>query len=258
MDFQIISIPMLIIGSAYFFAGFIDSVCGGGGLITIPALLAAGIPASLVTGTNQAIGTPGSFTSAYTYYKNKKINFKAAAITIPFCIAGSWIGSKVNMLIPERFLQILMVALIPILLVVIMAKKDIGKECLIDSLSSSHVAAASIFIGLVIGFYQGFYGPAGGTLFIIAFVFLLKLDFISASGTTRFVVSFSSITATINYAINGRVLWIVSIAAMIFYIIGTYLGAKYAIKKGSKGVRPVMFFVIALLFIKVLTDFLAA
>lgn len=254
MDFQLFSLAGLLICAVYYFAGFIDSVCGGGGLLTVPALMAIGIPAYLITGTNQASTIPGSFTAVYTYTKSGKYHLKSALITIPFALFGSLMGAKLNMLLNERYLQIFMLAMIPFLAIIMLLKKDIGEQCHIETLPPVRVAVCAAGIGLVLGCYQGFYGPGGGTFFLLAYAFILKLDLLRANGNTKIVISCSSLISTLTYALSGRIIWAIALAAMVFYMIGSYTGAKFAIKNGSKGIRPIMFFIIIILMVKVIYD----
>ena len=254
MNFQLLSLQGFVICAAYFFAGFIDAVCGGGGLITVPALMAIGIPAYFITGTNQASTVPGSFAAVYTYGKSGKYHLRSAAITIPFALIGSFAGAKLNMLIPERYLMFFMLAMVPLLAVFMLVKKDVGAKSHIETLSPRRIAVVSACIGLTLGTYQGFYGPGGGTFFLLAYALFLKLDLLKANGNTRIVVSFSSIVSSITYALAGRIVWPIAFAAMLLYMLGSYTGARFAIRRGSTGIRPLMFFVIVVLMGKVIYD----
>ena len=254
MEFHLISIPALLISAAYFFAGFIDAVCGGGGLVTVPALLAVGIPPHLLMGTNQASTITGSLCALYTYAKNKKIHLFSALISLPFAIVGAYLGSDLNMLIPEKSLQIIMLAMVPILAVVLLLKKDLGMENHIDELSRRKVMTYSILLGLFLGMYQGFYGPGSGMLALFAFSYFLKMDMLHANGNIKLVVTASCLMASINYAMSGNIIIKIVILATIFNTLGSRFGVKYALAKGSKGIRPMMFLVIAGLMAKIIVD----
>lgn len=254
MNFQLLSLQGFVVCAAYYFAGFIDAVCGGGGLITVPALMAIGIPAGFITGTNQASTVPGSFAAVYTYGKSGKYHLRSAATTIPFALIGSFAGAKLNMLIPERYLMFFMLAMVPLLAVFMLVKKDVGAKSHIETLSPRRIAVVSACIGLTLGTYQGFYGPGGGTFFLLAYALFLKLDLLKANGNTRIVVSFSSIVSSITYALAGRIVWPIAFAAMLLYMLGSYTGARFAIRRGSNGIRPLMFFVIVVLMGKVIYD----
>ena len=254
MDFHFFSISGLLVSAVYFFAGFIDSVCGGGGLVTVPALIAIGIPAHMISGTNQASTIIGSFSALHLYIRNKKLHLFSALCALPFSTIGAYFGSNLNMILPEKSLQIIMLALVPILAVILVFKKDFGGDNHIDELSKRQITVRAVIIGFLLGLYQGFYGPGSGMLALFAFVFLLKLDMLRSNGTIKFVISASCIIASINYALSGMIIMKIVILATIFNTVGSRLGVKYALARGSKGIRPIMFMVIAGLMVKIVMD----
>ncbi len=254
MNFQILSFTGLVVCCTYFIAGFIDSVCGGGGLITVPALMAVGVPTHMVMGTNQSSIILGGFVSFFTYLKSKKIYFLSAIAALPLSMVGSYFGAELNMLMPEKYLQYIMLGLVPVIAVFMIVKKDIGTTMEIETLSKPRIVLVSCLAGLAIGLYQGFYGPGSGMFSMFCFSVFLKLDLLHANGNTKFVVMFSTIVASLNYALSGNVILKIVILATIFNMIGSYCGAKYAIKKGTKGIRPIMFVIIAGLMVKIVMD----
>ncbi len=254
MSFDIISLQSLFCCLAFFFAGVVDSITGGGGLITIPALLAAGIPVHYITGTNQCAAWLGSGVAAYKYLKSGNVHLRSALITLPFAIVGSYIGAKLNLMVPDQYLKIFMLVTVPIIAVFVFANKKLGEDDRADEQTIGSVVLWSAVIGLVIGGYQGFYGPGAGVFFMLAYASLLKLNLIRATGNTRFVVAIASITSVLAYALSGTVIWSLAIAANVFYILGSYLGASLAIKNGAKIIRPILFCVVALLIVKLVVD----
>ena len=256
MNFNLFSMQSVLCCLAFFFAGIIDSVCGGGGLITIPTMLAVGIPVHFITGTNQCSAWVGTGVAAYDYLKSGNIHIKSALITLPFSMLGSFLGAKLNLMVPDQHLRIFMVASIPFISIFIFANKKLGQEDRVEDRSDLSIAIWSAVIGFVLGAYQGFYGPGGGLLFMLAYAAFLKLSLVRATGNTRFVVAISSIMSVLTYAFSGTVIWNLALAATVFNIIGSHLGATIAIKNGVKVIRPMMFFVIILLFAKLITDML--
>ena len=256
MSVNLISMQSLLCCLAFFFAGIIDAVCGGGGLITIPTMLAVGIPVHFITGTNQCSAWLGSGVAAYDYMKSGNFHLKSALITLPFSMFGSFLGAKLNLLVPEQHLKIFMIISIPLISVFIFTNKKLGETDRIDEKSNRSILLWSAVIGFVIGGYQGFYGPGGGLFFMLAYAAFLKLNLVRATGNTRFVVAISSITSVLTYAASGTVIWNLALAATVFYIVGSHLGATIAIKKGAKVIRPMMFCVIILLFAKLVSDLL--
>ena len=256
MSVNLISVQSLLCCLAFFFAGIIDAVCGGGGLITIPTMLAVGIPVHFITGTNQCSAWLGSGVAAYDYIKSGNFHLKSALITLPFSMLGAFLGAKLNLLLPEQYLKIFMIISVPIIAIFIFTNKKLGETDRIDEKSNRSILLWSAVIGFVIGGYQGFYGPGGGLFFMLAYAAFLKLNLVRATGNTRFVVAISSITSVLTYAASGTVIWNLALAATVFYIVGSHLGATIAIKKGAKVIRPMMFCVIILLFAKLVSDLL--
>ena len=257
MSIDLISIQGLSCCLAFFFAGIVDSITGGGGLITIPVLLAVGIPVHYITGTNQCSTWIGTGVAAYKYVRSGNIHLKSAFITLPFAIIGAYIGAKLNLMVPDYYLKIFMLVTVPILAVFVFANKKLGEEDHVDEKSTLTIAIWSAIIGFVLGGYQGFYGPGVGMFFMLAYAALLKLNLVKATGNTRFVLAIASATSVFTYAASNAVILNLAIAATVFNIAGSYLGATLAIKNGAKIVRPIMFCVVALLIVKLIADTVA-
>lgn len=239
---------------AFFFAGIVDSITGGGGLITIPAMLAAGIPVHYITGTNQCSAWIGTGVAAYDYVRSGNIHFKSAIVTLPFSVVGSFIGARLNLIVPEQYLKIFMLFSVPVIAVIMFLDRKLGDEDHTDEIPSDAMVFRSAIIGLVLGAYQGFYGPGSGLFFMLAYAAFLKLSLVRSTGNTRFVIAISSITSVLTYAVSGTVIWNLAAAATVFNILGSHIGAKLAINNGAKIIRPIMFAVIALLIVKLISD----
>ena len=251
-EFHLLSLTGAVLMLVFFLAGFVDAVCGGGGLLTVPAMLVFGIPTGLITGTNQCATIIGNFTAMGRYIKSRNVIYRAALITAPFAIVGALLGSRLNLLVPESYLQLFMLAMIPVLAAVMLLKRDVGSENRMDTLSAGAVALRAAMIGLVLGTYQGFYGPGAGMLFGLAYMLLMRTDCLSATATTRFVIAFASVSAGLSYALSDAVIWPLAASACLLNILGSYAGAGFAIRFGSRIIRPMMLVVIALLFLRIL------
>lgn len=254
MTFQLLSFQGAILCATFFIAGIIDAVCGGGGLLTLPMFMAVGFPAHFVAGTNQCSILCGGATSLVRFAKGGHIHWRSALPVVPFTIIGALLGSKLNILLPEEWLEVVMVLLVPIVAVVVLFKHDFGAENHIDSLSIKRRLLASLFIGLVIGTYQGFYGAGSGTFFLLGFAVLMKLDLTTASGNTKVVAFCSAVTSAVTYAVSGNVFWEAAIAATVFNIVGSYVGAGLALKRGAKFIRPMFLVVLGLLFVRLVVS----
>lgn len=255
MNIELISLQTLLCCLAFFFAGIVDSITGGGGLITIPAMLAVGIPVRFITGTNQCSAWIGSGVAAFKYMRSGNIHLKSALITLPFAVVGSYLGARLNLIVPVRYLKVFMLVTVPVIAVFLFANKNLGDEDHVDEKSELSIAFWSAVIGLVLGGYQGFYGPGAGLFFMLAYAAFLKLNLVKATGNTRFVIAVASIISVSTYASSGTVLWGLAMAATVFNIAGSWLGAALAIKKGAEIIRPIMICVMVLLIIKLIFDF---
>ena len=253
MEFSILSLQGLVLGVTFFFSGIIDAVCGGGGLLSMPMYMAVGFPAHYVTGTNQCSIFFGGVTSLLRYMKAKRIHWPTALITGPLAIFGAFLGAKLNLVLPERILEIVMVLLIPVAAAVILMKRDFGSENRVAEISSGRKLFGALFIGLVVGAYQGFYGAGSGAFFMLGFCLLHKLDLTMASGNTKFVAVCANISSAATFALSGMVVWPAVLLATVFNVAGSYIGAGLAMKKGAKVIRPMFLFVLALLFVRLLT-----
>ena len=254
MSVDLFSLQALLCCLAFFFAGIVDSITGGGGLITIPVMLATGIPVHYITGTNQCSAWIGSGVASYKFVRSGNIHLRSVFITLPFAIIGSYIGARLNLIVPDRYLKVFMLVTIPIIAVFIFSNKQLGEEDHSDEQSTMAIVLWSVFIGLVLGGYQGFYGPGSGLFFMLAYAACLKLDLVKATGNTRFVIAIASIASVFAYASSGNVLWNLSIILNVFYIIGSYLGAVLVIRNGARIIRPIMICVVGLLIIKIVFD----
>ncbi len=239
-----------VIAGAFFLAGIIDAVSGGGGLLTLPTFLLMGFPAHLVAGTNQCSCCVGSLISLGRFAKSGRIYWKTAAIAAPVSLLGSILGARLNLMIPERYLQIVMLILLPIAAVVLLLNRNFGLENHADELTCRQRVAVALFIGLVWGAYTGFYGAGGGTFILLSFALLNKLDLVTASGNTKVCSSVASLTAALTYAISGAVVWQVVLPAALLNILGNYIGAGLALHKGAKVIRPMFIVVLLMLLVR--------
>ena len=249
----------LIVCPLIFLGGFVDSVAGGGGLITLPAYLMAGLPAHLAMGTNKVVNAIGTGTAAFRYLKSGKVRVRPAVISAAGALAGSAVGTRVALLIPEDILKVLMLVALPVVAVVLTVKKDFGKEgnAAAQSYSLRYEAAASALIGLVIGCYDGLVGPGTGTFMIMAFSMALSMDLITASGCSKIGNLASNVASAAVFLLNGKVFWALAVPAAVCNALGGYCGARYAIRGGSKKIRGMIFVVLGLMFVKMLWDLLA-
>lgn len=234
-----------------FLAAFVDSIAGGGGLISMPVLLMAGLPAHLALGTNKFAGAFGCFSSAYKYSKSGKTNIELLKKLIPFTILGCLLGVKCVLSISENILNILVFLMILIVALYTYLKKDLGKEDKFENLSKENIKKG-IIMAFALGFYDGFFGPGTGTFLTFAFIKIYGFDFLHASANTKILNFTSNFTALILFMFSGQILYKVAIFYAISMILGGYIGAKVAINKGSQLIKPIFLFMAVAVAIKLL------
>ena len=242
----------LFLLAASFFAGFIDSIAGGGGLIQLPALL-IGLPKSEtaeVLGTNKLSAVFGTTTAAALYRKQIKPDPKILiAMGLP-AFLGSAGGAVLASKIPTSSMRPMVLVLLIIVAVYTWFKPDLGKFENLRHLPKRRVQIAAI-AGVVIGFYDGIFGPGTGSFLMLILVASLGYAFITASAIAKVVNVATNVGAIIVFGINGAVLWQIGIILGIANITGAVIGARLAIKGGSTLVRKVFLLVTVALIVKV-------
>lgn len=254
MDFGIGTI--VFICTLSFIAGFIDSIAGGGGLISLPAYLSAGFPAHLAIGTNKLSSTAGTFAALLRFIKSGKIDWPAALSAVCGALPGSFLGARLTVIVSEIYLKYLLIIILPIIAFFVIKNKGFGKLENTVGHSKLAIMLISFLIGLALGVYDGFFGPGTGSFLILAFTGLIGYNLATASGNTKVVNLASNAGALVSFILMGKVVYAVGIPAAVTGILGNWLGSGLAIKNGAKIIRPVFITVIALLFVKIIYDML--
>jgi uncharacterized membrane protein YfcA len=242
---------ILIVCPLIFLAGFIDSIAGGGGLISLPAYLAAGLPPHFALGTNKFSSTFGTFFSTIRFLKSRQMHLKSAAISAVGTLAGSFGGAKLALMFDEKALRYCMLVLLPAMTTVILFKRNFGEKDKTSVMSDRALILLSLLSGLIIGAYDGFFGPGTGTLLIFIYTGVIGFNFVTASGNTKLVNLSSNVAALLTFLINHRVAFMIGIPAAFFGIFGNWLGSGLAIRGGVKIIRPVFICILTILFIKI-------
>ena len=244
----------MIVCPLVFLGGLIDAVAGGGGLITLPAYLIAGLPAHLASGTNKCGNAFGTFLSTGRFLKRGDVHMSSALAGAAGALVGAWVGARLNLIMPEQMLYYIMLAVVPVMALFLLFKRDFGQEDRSGELSRGQLMAMAVGIGLVIGGYDGFFGPGAGTFLMLAFTGLCRFDLLTASGNTKVANSASNLASLVTCALAGRVGWAGGIPAALCGIAGNYVGSGLALKGGAKVIRPMFFVVLLLLLIRLIYD----
>ncbi|WP_236232411.1 TSUP family transporter [Pseudomonas tohonis] len=241
LDFAVDPVTLLVLAAVAFIAGFIDAIAGGGGLLTIPALLTAGLPPHLVLGTNKLCATFGSATASYTFYRRKLFEpakWRGALIATAL---GAAIGAVIAHWLPAHWLNQMLPAVV----------FGCGLYLLFGKVpDAQHAVDAPIPRrrqwpqGLGLGFYDGIAGPGTGAFWTVSSLLLYPLDLVRASGVARTMNFVSNGVALAVFVIGGQVAWLLGISMGIALMAGAFLGARTAISGGAKFIRPVFICVV--------------
>jgi len=243
---------ILLICGGVFLASFMDAIGGGGGIISVPTYLLAGLPTHFALGTNKLSSCIGTAASTYRYIKNGYVNWPLAVPSVILALIGAHFGTTLQLMVSEKYLQYMLLFVLPAVAFIIFKQKKLPEEQGdINPWLQRAIVWGSSFI---IGAYDGFYGPGTGTFLLLIFCNLAKMDVRTASGNMKLVNLASNVGAIITSLMAGKVLVGIGLIAAIFSITGHYLGAGLTIKNGSKIVRPVILIVLALLTVKVLAE----
>ena len=221
-----------------FIAAFIDSVAGGGGLISVPAFLMFGLPPHLALGTNKLAATTSSLTASIKFIFSGKINFSLIKYIIPFTFIGAVVGVKTVLLIDQSFLNGIVMILILLVGVYTLFSKNIGIKSTFKKPTSTKMIIGFIF-GFVLGFYDGFFGPGTGSFLIFGFIGIFGFDFIEANCNAKILNFTSNIASLITFALSKSIDYKVGLICALFMVFGSLLGAKMALKQGVKVIKPV-------------------
>lgn len=248
---------LLIVCPLVFFAGFVDSIAGGGGIISLPAYYAAGLSPRMALGTNKFAASCGTSVATFRFMKQGKVNYPLAAAAVVMALIGAFFGAQLAQVIDENVLRGVLVIALPVITVFVLRNKKFSKDGFEVPLPLPRALCVSGLAGLVIGCYDGFFGPGTGTFLIIIFNTVLGLDILTSSGNAKIINLASNVSSLVSFILGGYVLYKLAIPAAIFGIMGNYVGAGMALKKGMRMIRPVMVLVMGLLLCKVVVDLIS-
>jgi len=244
----------LIILPLIFFAGLVDAIAGGGGLISLPAYIVAGLPPHIALANNKMSSCFGTLFSTARYFKHGMIDVRVAITGATFALIGSNLGTLAVLRLDPFFLNYLLVVLIPVITVFTFVNKKLGQSNASHEICMTRKVILSAIAGFVIGFYDGFFGPGTGAFLILFFTLILKYDFTIANGNTKVINLASNIASLATFILNGKVIFLIGIPAAIAGIAGNLVGSKIVVNKGNKIIKPIFLCVCIMLFVKVVWD----
>ena len=250
MEIEIWQILLLL--CAAFISGFIDAIAGGGGLITVPSLLAVGIPPHMALATNKLQSTFGSSTAAFFFYKKGFFKFLEVALGLIFTFIGAILGAISVLFINANFLNFIVPFLLALILIYTIFAPNLGEK---QTNAKMKKSVFYLIFGLGLGFYDGFFGPGTGSFWTFAIIGLLGLAMKSAIAQTKAFNFASNLASLVVFIFSGQILWIVGLSMGVFQIIGSFVGAKFVIKKDVKLIRAFYLFMVTMILFSVVYKF---
>lgn len=250
-----LSIEMfLIVCPLIFLAGLVDSIAGGGGLISLPAYILAGLPTHHAIGTNKLSSAFGATVSSIRFCRNKFVDWGVAIPSIILSLIGSTLGANLSLHLSESIMKRVLILVLPVVAFYVLRSRSLKEDTTGKPVSRRRVYLIACLASFIIGGYDGFYGPGTGSFLILIYTGLARMDIKKSAGNTKLVNLASNIAALVTYLTGGKVVILLGAVAALFSIAGSYLGSGLAIKNGHKVIRPIILVVLALLFVKVLTE----
>ena len=235
------------------FAGFVDSAAGGGGLISLPAYLFAGLPPHYTYATNKFSAACGTTFATASFFKSGAMNVKVGVLAAIGSFAGSALGAHIVLLLSDEMLRTMMFIIL-MAAVIILWQRNLPDENRDDGTLDLKKILLALAIGLGIGLYDGVMGPGTGTFAIIAFTTLMGFDLRTANGNAKVLNLASNYASLVTYLSSGLVVFSIGIPCAISGIVGNLLGSHFALKNGAKFIRPMMLVVLVLLLGKIVSD----
>lgn len=236
---------------AGFVAAFVDSIAGGGGLISVPAYQLAGLPPLMVLGTNKFSASCASFTSSLKYIRSGKGDKKLLKFAVPFTLLGASMGVLTVKNIDERILSGIIVVMVMIIGVYSLFSRSIGVKEKLKPFTFKRILLL-IILAISLGFYDGFFGPGTGSFLIFGLIHILGYEFTKASANARVMNFTSNIASLILFALSGNINYRYGIPVAICSIIGARLGTSVALKNGAKIIKPIFVSMSLLISLKLL------
>lgn len=246
----------LIVCPFVFLSGFVDAIAGGGGLISLPAYFISGLPTHFALGTNKLSAMLGTALTTYKYARLGYIDVRRAFFCILCAFVGSSIGAKLALLVPDREFKIALLFVLPLTALYLLKSRNFGNE-INKNFSETVIVSLCAIVSLLVGIYDGIYGPGTGTFLLIGFCTFANCSLKNANGLAKAVNLATNVAAFTVFCINDAVVFSLGLIAGIFSILGNYVGAKFFEKRGDIGTKPIMVFVILIFIIKICYDLIA-
>ena len=240
----------LIVCPLLFLAGFLDAIGGGGGLISLPAYLLAGLPVHSAIATNKLSGSCGTTLATVKFIRRGLVNWRLAIPTVFAAVAGSALGAKTSMAVEEGVMENLLLLVLPCAAFIVLRSRAFREEG--GLLLNRRTWVTALVSAAVVGFYDGFYGPGTGTFLIIAFTAFAGFPLKRANAHAKVINLTTNLTSLGVFLTGGQVVFALGLTGAVCNMAGNFLGAELALKQGAKLTRPVILVVLVLLALKIM------
>ena len=241
----------LIVCPMLFLTGLVDAI-GGGGLISLPAYLLAGLPIHQAIATNKLSSACGTTLATLRFIREGLVNWVLAVPTIVCAMAGSSLGASLSLLVSEGFMEKILFVVLPVVACVVLNPRLFHDNPPHKLVLNKKLWITAVLSSFLVGMYDGFYGPGTGTFLIIAFTVFAGLDIRTSNAHAKVINLTTNITSLVIFLRSGQTVIALGLLGAVCNMAGNYVGAGLALTKGSKITRPVIVLVLGLLFLKVL------
>lgn len=235
MELELLTLVLLAV--AALLAGFIDAIAGGGGLITVPALLATGMSPTMALATNKLQSCFGSFSATFYYLRRGLIDWR----TMKWAVVCTFIGSMLGTLLVQRIDASLLQKILPFLLAAFalyfLFSPRVGDE---DRQRRLGIIPFALLVGTGVGFYDGFFGPGTGSFFALGFIALAGFNMARATAHTKLLNFTSNFASLLFFMLGGQVVWVVGLSMALGQFVGARLGSKMVVSKGTRIIKPML------------------
>ncbi|MCC8357306.1 MAG: sulfite exporter TauE/SafE family protein [Oscillospiraceae bacterium] len=252
---DVTALQFIIICPLIFLAGFVDAVAGGGGLISLPAYMIAGLPVHMAIGTNKLSSGMETALATWRFARNGYIVWKQAALCVICALLGSSAGAHLALLLSDEYFKIIMLIILPLTAFYVLRCHSLDLQNV--PYSEKKTTILSMIVATVIGVYDGFYGPGTGTFLLLLLTAIAHMLLQSANGVAKVINLTTNLTALAVYLLNGKVILILGLTAGYFSVAGNYVGTWFFTRWGAKSVKPLMLVVLVIFFIKICSDLIA-
>ena len=245
---------LLIVCPLLFLTGFVDSIAGGGGLISLPAYVLAGLPIHTAIGTNKLSSACGTTLTTVRFIRRGLVNWKLGIPGAAAALVGSALGSRLSLVTDERVMRTILFIILPLAAFVVLNRRLFPENDSETVTADRRTLLVCVTAALTIGFYDGFYGPGTGTFLIIAFSVFARLGVKPANAHAKVINLTTNLTSLVVFLRGGTVLVSLGLVGAACNMLGNWVGSGLALEKGAKITRPIILVVLLLLFIKLLTE----